>query len=248
MNAPTDATEAETPFNNVRIGMSPTISKLAAAMAKAQGDIRTAAMSAVNPHFKKDYADLADVRDACREPLAKNGLSVVQMPFGEDGKIALRSVLLHESGEFMWSDLPGANWKNPQELGSLLTYLRRYALSSITGVAPRGEDDDGEGAMGRRPDEQGRGNDRGSGNGNREPSQGPKAQPSAGPPPIPDVVKPYADKFGEVTTQESFHALLNKCRDTFPEGTPERKAFNHVVNDAAKRLGLTPKKPQGQSS
>lgn len=237
-----DSPVLQVEFNNARVGMSHTVGKLAAAMAKAQGQIKTAAMNAVNPHFKKDYADLADVRDACRDALAANDLCVIQLPFGEENKVVLRSVLMHGSGEFMWSDLPAsANWSTPQAIGSAITYLRRYALSSITGVAPKGEDDDGEAAEGRAA--------------NGRPSTGQRPAPdtgkssnngggnqSSGPPPIPDVVKPYAKRFEDLTDADGFHKLLASCRDTFAEGTDERRAFNYVVSSAAKRLGIQPKR------
>ena len=56
--------------------MSETIGKLAAALAKAQAEIRGAKKDADNPFFKSTYADLASVWDACREPLSKNELAV----------------------------------------------------------------------------------------------------------------------------------------------------------------------------
>lgn len=31
-----------------------------------------------------------------------------------------------------------------------MTYARRYSLAAMVGIAPKGEDDDGEGAMGRK--------------------------------------------------------------------------------------------------
>jgi hypothetical protein len=128
---------------------SPELDKLAAALAKAQGQVTGAAKSAVNPHFGKTYADLASVWDAMRKPFADNGLSVVHMPGFGDGKITLETMLLHESGQWVKGVLampfaaePGRN--AAQSIGSALTYMRRYVDSSIGSVAP--EDDDGESA------------------------------------------------------------------------------------------------------
>lgn len=53
---------------------------LAAAMAKAQSEIKTALKDSKNPHFKSSYADLTSVWDACRAALTKNGISVIQIP------------------------------------------------------------------------------------------------------------------------------------------------------------------------
>ena len=59
---------------------SATIGKLVMALAKAQGQIKAAPKDSDNPFFKSKYADLASVWEACREPLAKNGLAVIQRP------------------------------------------------------------------------------------------------------------------------------------------------------------------------
>jgi hypothetical protein len=130
---------------------SETIGSLAAALAKAQGAMRNAAKDARNPHFNSRYADLAAIVDAQREPLAANELSVIQIPSTpEPGTVALTSVLLHSSGEWLQSDelRVSARDAGPQAVGSCLTYLRRYQLAALVGIAA--EDDDGE-AGERRP-------------------------------------------------------------------------------------------------
>lgn len=126
---------------------SESINELAAALAKAQAQIQPAKKENVNPAFKSKYADLASVWDACREPLTANGLSVVQMPTdnAEPGRVALVTTLLHSSGQWISSMVSTRIVKDdPQGVGSALTYLRRYALSAMVGVAP--DDDDGNAA------------------------------------------------------------------------------------------------------
>jgi hypothetical protein len=126
---------------------SETIGELAKALAQAQGEMHAASKDATNPHFKNRYADLASVWDACRAPLARHGLSVSQLPSRrEDGSVLLTTLLMHSSGEFIGSYLSARPaQENPQVIGSILTYLRRYALASIVGVVS-GEDDDAEAA------------------------------------------------------------------------------------------------------
>jgi ERF superfamily len=123
------------------------IDQLAAALAKAQAAIRSAAKSAINPHYRSKYADLASVWDACRAALTENGLSVVQMP-GYDpatGCVSVTTILLHCSGQYIASTARAPIAKaDPQGVGSGTTYLRRYSLGAFVGVAP--EDDDGEAA------------------------------------------------------------------------------------------------------
>lgn len=118
------------------------LGSLAAALAKAQGEMEAASKDKVNPHFKSKYADLGSIWDAIRAPLTKNGLSVVQLPHtAEDGTVRVTTILLHSSGQFIEASycLP-ATKQDAQGFGSAITYMKRYALTGM-GVAP--EDDDG---------------------------------------------------------------------------------------------------------
>jgi hypothetical protein len=126
---------------------SAAIGALAAALAKAQGEMEAAAKANVNPHFKSKYADLASVWDACRGPLSKHGLAVLQ-PVSADGpKVTITTVLAHSSGEWIEEALTMTAQQNtPQAVGSAITYGRRYGLSAMVGIAP--DDDDGNAASG----------------------------------------------------------------------------------------------------
>lgn len=124
---------------------SESIAALAAALAKAQGTMRHALKDSVNPHFRNRYADLASVLDAVREPLAANGLAVVQLAADDEHGAAVETVLMHSSGEWISSRLAlPVSKADAQGYGSALTYARRYALAAICGIAQ--DDDDGEGA------------------------------------------------------------------------------------------------------
>lgn len=129
---------------------SESIKELAAALAKAQAEITTAKKDSTNPHFKSKYADLASVWDAIRAPLTKHGLSVAQFPgTTETGAVSLTTVLMHSSGEWMSGvvSVKPSQDTNPQVYGSILTYLRRYALQSAVGIAA--DDDDGNAGAGK---------------------------------------------------------------------------------------------------
>lgn len=131
------------------VAKSESIKELAAALSKAQAEIKGAAKDSDNPFFKSRYADLSAVWDACREPLTKNGLAVSQFPSADGPKVTVETILMHESGEWISRDLTiTAKEDSPQAIGSAVTYARRYALAAVAGVAP--EDDDGEAAEGRR--------------------------------------------------------------------------------------------------
>lgn len=132
------------------------LGELFKALSAAQGEIANAAKGSVNPFFKapgkpegSKYADLAAIRDAIKEPLAKHGLCVIQQPLTRGSAVGVRTVLGHVSGQYMACvATTQPKDQGPQAYGSCVTYLRRYALSAVTGVAP--EDDDGEGAEGRK--------------------------------------------------------------------------------------------------
>lgn len=122
------------------------INELAAALAKAQGELAPAIKDSSNPFFKSKYADLSSVWTSCKEPLAKNGLAVIQTMDMKDGQFVLLTTLAHASGQWMRSCLPILSEKNnAQGLGSAITYMRRYALSAIVGITCD-EDDDGNAA------------------------------------------------------------------------------------------------------
>lgn len=128
--------------------MSTSISVLATALVKAQAAIKGALKDVANPFFKAHYADLSSVWEACRGALTDNGLSVVQLPDRREGEIGVTTMLLHESGQFITSRISAKPLKDdPQQVGSAVTYLRRYGLAAMVGVVQ--VDDDGEGAMGR---------------------------------------------------------------------------------------------------
>jgi hypothetical protein len=143
---------------------SETINELAAALAAAQGKIENASKDSANPYFRSRYADLASIWDAIRGPLSEHGLAVVQPVRVEGSSVTVTTLLAHASGQWISSDLTmtaqrqikdGGGWEKldtPQAIGSCITYARRYALAAMAGVAP--EDDDAEGAQGRRQEQQ----------------------------------------------------------------------------------------------
>lgn len=120
---------------------SESIAALAAALAKAQGEMENAGKNSVNPHFKSKYADLAEILNTVRPVLSKHGLAVTQFPAFEAGTAHVETILTHASGEWMSGTCSAPVQKSdPQGVGSALTYLRRYSLAAVCGLAQ--EDDD----------------------------------------------------------------------------------------------------------
>ena len=132
--------------------MSPDTSAIFAALPKAQAEVENATKDATGARSK--YATLAAVMDACKGALNSHGLAVLQLNEPcEPGHIRLRTVLTHESGQWISGTLVmPATKEDPQIYGSAMTYARRYALAAMVGVCP--EDDDAESAKPRPAQQQ----------------------------------------------------------------------------------------------
>lgn len=92
---------------------------------------------------ERKYVTLDSILHAVRPALALQGLFIMQHLAGD----SLLTIIQHESGQFIQSHFPfqtmqGSGTNNLQNLGGGLTYLRRYALTAILGIAAD-EDDDG---------------------------------------------------------------------------------------------------------
>lgn len=125
------------------------INEIAAALAKAQSGMDNADKGRVNPAFKSKYADLASVRDAVIGPLTAAGIAVLQAPSTTAEGVVVETRFVHGSGQWLACSV-GATPRayDPQSVGSAITYLRRYGLMALAGIAP--EDDDGNAASAPR--------------------------------------------------------------------------------------------------
>jgi hypothetical protein len=92
------------------------------------------------------YADLGQVVEAVLPVLGKHGLSITSGTVFIGDNFMLEVTLLHESGDgertAVWP-LPDPRRSGPQDIGSDMTYGRRYLTLALTGTYPGGEDDDG---------------------------------------------------------------------------------------------------------
>jgi ERF superfamily len=132
---------------------SPSIGTLAAALAKAQGELVNPEKSLVatirrdgprGPEQTFRYAPLSSGLDIVRKVLGQHEIATVQTTSIDQatGIISLTTVLAHASGEWIASDWPVcavSETATPHHMGAALTYARRYALFTLVGIA--GEDD-----------------------------------------------------------------------------------------------------------
>lgn len=118
---------------------------LAEALAKAQAAFPTigrnkevTVQTKAGGSYKFKYAPLDTILEAVRGPLAANGLAISQL-LDDD---YLVTVLLHSRGARLTGRTPIPGAEGIQAFGSAITYLRRYSIVALLGIATE-EDDDG---------------------------------------------------------------------------------------------------------
>lgn len=97
--------------------------------------------------FHGKFANLPGVLSTINPALRSCGLFVSQLATNIDGDPALRTTLMHVSGERIEDVTPLTinNGKNPtQEWGKAMTYTRRYSLQAILGLCVGIEDNDAD--------------------------------------------------------------------------------------------------------
>lgn len=132
------------PINELVLALAQAQAQLSAAPRNREVEVNTKS----GHKYKFKYATLDAIIEHVRKPLTDNGLWFTQTLEDAGGRYRLITTLFHSSGQYLSSATPllvsgGGN----QEFGSALTYMRRYALSAILGIAAD-EDDDANAADG----------------------------------------------------------------------------------------------------
>jgi hypothetical protein len=115
------------------------------ALVKAISECENVTASRINPHFKSRYFGLSDLLAEIKPVLGRYGLAAFQVPCSNAERVWISTTIIHVSGfRFECGELGvNAAGLNQQNIGSVFTYLKRYALSTVMGVASELEDDDG---------------------------------------------------------------------------------------------------------
>ena len=97
------------------------------------------------------HASLGNVTNTINTALAKHGFSSGWKQNQENGGISVTCTITHKKGHCESTTLTApadsSGKKNPiQAIGSTVTYLERYTLLALTGLATHDQDDDGVGA------------------------------------------------------------------------------------------------------
>lgn len=105
---------------------------------EAKKEIGKVIKNAKNPHFKNTYADINAIIDTVEPVLIKHGLLLLQ-PIIEN-KVCTMIVDV-ETGDKLESIIDLPTGATPQQMGSAITYYRRYTLQSLLSL--QADDDDG---------------------------------------------------------------------------------------------------------
>jgi hypothetical protein len=113
---------------------------------KAQIDAGNVAVDAMG-NYKNHYASLAATMDSIRPIYAKHGIAISQLTRLDGDVLMLVTRLSHTSGQYEEGEFPVCRFPaRSQELGSAMTYARRYSILAACGIAPTDEpgEDDGQ--------------------------------------------------------------------------------------------------------
>jgi hypothetical protein len=95
-----------------------------------------------NPFHKSKYASLNAHLSLVKPIFAKHGLAILQMPIGKSDAVGVSTTIIHKDGGSISTDayIPCGQGLKAQEAGSIYSYLRRYAIAAVAGIAT--DDDD----------------------------------------------------------------------------------------------------------
>lgn len=131
--------------------------ELNAALVAAIAETKDVHADSTNPFHRSKYASLGAHLSALKGIFAKHGLAIVQFPiaYGGEHTVGVKTIVMHKSGQSIGFDCtltaPVKRTEDgkvieqgytAQQAGATISYLRRYALASVAGVAT--DDDDAE--------------------------------------------------------------------------------------------------------
>jgi len=131
---------------------SESINEIAMALSVAQGELKDVIRS--KEGYGYSYADLASILEIIRPVLSRNGLSVIQTAYNPPTEVdekngapsvGVETTLLHSSGQFIAEKLTmpviyKKGMSEAQGFGVAITYIRRYAVSAMLGIAQADND------------------------------------------------------------------------------------------------------------
>lgn len=128
---------------------SESINEIAAALSKAQSEFppitrnRTVTVRSDKGNYSFDYATLDHIIELTKDARAKNGLSISWACHVDQGGLVIAGRLMHSSGQWIEGELPvpASETLKAQQMGSALTYRKRYILDQLLGISASEDDD-----------------------------------------------------------------------------------------------------------
>ncbi len=112
---------------------------IAKALVEISKELLLVEENAVNPFHKAKYADLRAILEKAKPICRKHGVAIWQSPTSENGLVGVRTMLIHSSGEYVADrvvvEVKPTKGQYIQDVGSYITYLRRYSLAAMLGLA-----------------------------------------------------------------------------------------------------------------
>ena len=117
-----------------------------ARLAAALAEMQSPTANKVNPAFKSRYATLDHILDTVRPILAKHGLGLTQAVYSAEGRVGVRTSIVHPEGILELGEITVATKPDTkaQDVGGILTYLRRQSIQAALGIATDLDDDGNE--------------------------------------------------------------------------------------------------------
>lgn len=138
----------------VNLRTSKTLTKLLPSLINFHKKLDSIEKSSANPFFKSNYSSIDTILEHIKPILAEEGLCLYQAIIdGDEGNLSIKTILFHESGEFLESDsVPfPVDKRNIQSTMSSISYIRRYTINAICNLAFKDEDKDGNDIEGTKP-------------------------------------------------------------------------------------------------
>ena len=110
-------------------------------LSEVKKEIGAISKDSTNPFFKSKYFDINGLLKHVEPLLDKNGLLLLQPIV--DG-LVYSQIIDVETGDKVESSMLMSTLSDPQKMGSMITYYRRYTLQSLLGL--QAEDDDANAA------------------------------------------------------------------------------------------------------
>ena len=114
-----------------------------ARLAAALAEMTSPKADKVNPAFKSRYASLDGILDTVRPILAKHGLGLSQSIVASDGRVGVKTLVVHPDGFIELGEVTVAvkPETTAQQIGASITYLRRQSIQAALGIATDLDDD-----------------------------------------------------------------------------------------------------------